>query len=294
MAAPTSAGRAAPFDAAAGAYDASFTQRPLGRLLRTAVWRHLDAAFRPGDRVLELGCGTGEDAVHLAQRGIEVLALDASAAMLARAREKVRAAGVAGRVQLAQLDLSRHSLEHVLVAAGSAPGCGPFDGAFSSFGALNCLPDRRALAASLADWVRPGGRVVLVLMSPLCPWEIGWHLAHGQPRRALRRLTAGRAGTVAHTGGGASTRVWYPTPRRLCAEFAPTFRPVTTAGIGVLLPPSYLAGLVERWPRAAAHLARLEDRIAGRFPWTWLNDHYLVVLERSAGPVGRRDGRDAR
>ncbi|MFS8531957.1 class I SAM-dependent methyltransferase [Sphaerobacter thermophilus] len=272
---------AASFDAAAPSYDAVFTHRTLGRLLRAAVWEHLDAAFHPGDRVLDLGCGTGEDAVRLAQRGIDVLATDVSAGMIAVAREKAADAGVAERVHLAQVDLR----EHPLSLPASWRGSDGIAGAFSSFGALNCLPDRRRLASTLAAWVRPGGRLVLVLMGPLCPWEIGWHLARGQPRRAVRRLTAGRDGTLAHTGGGTSVRVWYPTPRRLRAEFAPAFRHVRTVGIGVLLPPSYLAGLVECQPRAFTRLAALERRIAGRFPWPWLADHYLMVLERRCAPA---------
>jgi len=279
MAAP-----AAPFDAAAPSYDAVFSHRTLGRLLRAVVWEHLDATFHPGNRVLDLGCGTGEDAVRLAQRGIDVLATDVSAGMLARAHEKAEGAGVADRVHLLQLDLRQHPLS--LPASWRGSDC--IDGAFSSFGALNCLPDRRALASTLAAWVRPGGRLVLVLMGPLCAWEIGWHLIRGQPRRAIRRLAAGRDGTLAHTGGGASVRVWYPTPRRLRAEFAPAFRHVRTVGIGVLLPPSYLAGLVERRPRTFTRLAAIERRIAGRFPWPWLADHYLMVLERTAAPAGTR------
>ena len=71
-----------PFDAAAADYDASFSSSLLGGLMRRALWRRLDACFRSGDRVLELGCGTGEDAVHLARRGIEILAIDSSAAMV--------------------------------------------------------------------------------------------------------------------------------------------------------------------------------------------------------------------
>ena len=91
----------APFDAAAARYDAEFTDTALGRALRQLVWRRLDAAFPPGARVLELACGTGEDARHLAGRGVSVFASDQSAAMLEIARQKC--AGLPA--QFAQLDL---------------------------------------------------------------------------------------------------------------------------------------------------------------------------------------------
>ncbi|RMF27610.1 MAG: class I SAM-dependent methyltransferase, partial [Chloroflexi bacterium] len=185
------------FDAVAASYDATFTHTPLGRRLREAVWTHLAAAFRPGHHVLELGCGTGEDALWLARRGVRVTATDASPAMLAIARHKAEAARLTDRITCARLDLAAPEREW---PSGPIPRRGPYDGAFANFGVLNGLPDRRPLAQALARWVRPGGQVILVVMGPLCPWEIGWHLLHGQVRTALRRF---RSGVEAHIGGGA-------------------------------------------------------------------------------------------
>lgn len=262
----TRAAVAHPFDAAAAGYDTEFTDRLLGRWLREAVRERLTEAFPPGSHVLELGCGTGEDAVWLARRGIRVTATDASAAMLEVAEAKAMRAGVADRVSTARLDLRDHRASF-----------GSFDGAFSSFGALNCLRERRPLAEALAGWVRPGGRVVLVLMGPVCAWEIALHLGRGRPRTAFRRL---RRGAPAHVGAGATVSVWYPSPRRLQAELQPWFRHRETSAVGVLLPPSYLAEHVERRARSFDRLRRLERRIAKRFPWPWLADHYLSVFER--------------
>lgn len=260
----------APFDAAATSYDADFTDTPLGRLLRAAVWARLDRLFAPRSHILELNCGTGEDALWLARRGHTVVATDASPAMLAAAQAKAARAGVGGRVALALLDLARVS-ERAIDGA-------PFDGVLSNFGGLNCLSDWRPLAAALAQWVRPGGRLALVLMGPWCLWEIVWYLGHGQPRTALRRLR--RGGVAAHAGRGQSVHICYPSSQRLAADFAPWFRPLATVGIGALLPPSYLGHLVDRWPRLFAALARAEARIAAHPPARWVNDHYLLELER--------------
>ncbi|MBI3969503.1 MAG: methyltransferase domain-containing protein [Chloroflexi bacterium] len=274
------------FGASAASYDRDFTDRPLGRWLRAAVWRHLGAAFRPGAEVLELGCGTGEDAIWLARRGVNVLATDVSPAMLAVAARKAARAGVGDRLRFAPLDLTglgaavverRPSIDNWSNAL-PAPPAGPYDGAFSSFGPLNCVADRRELASRLAEWLLPGGRFVAVVMGPVCPWEIGWHLAHGEPRAAFRRF---RSDVTAQVGQPPrAVRVWYPSPRRLVTELAPAFRVVATEGLGVLLPPSYLAHLVDRWPHLFARLAALERRCGRIFPATWLNDHYLIVFER--------------
>ncbi len=139
------------FDAAAPFYDATFTRTRLGRWLRAAVWERLDGLFSTGDRVLELGCGTGEDAIWLARRGMRVYATDAAPAMLATARVKAEAAGVANVIELATLDLAQPERSAVYNAAP-----GSFDGVLSNFGGLNCVADRRPVAELLGR-LTPGG-----------------------------------------------------------------------------------------------------------------------------------------
>ncbi len=272
----------APFDTVAAEYDAAFTEHRLGRWLRAAVWDRLEAAFAPGDHVLELGCGTGEDAVYLAQRGVRVHATDGADAMLEIARGKAEIQGVGDRITFEQHDLVSLDPNNPPTPPHSHTPKQKYDGCFSNFGALNSLPDRRPLAEALARWIRPGGRLVLVVMGPLCPWEWGWYLARGRVRTAFRRF---RPGGVAHIGEGATMRVWYPSPRRLRKEFGPYFRPLQTTGIGVLLPPTFARGLVDRRPGFFERLAAL-DRRAGRvFPGAWLNDHYLTIFERTEQAV---------
>jgi len=264
------------FDAAATSYDADFTETQLARWLRETVQAHLSTTFGPGDHVLELGCGTGEDALRLARRGVLVTATDVSQSMLDVAQHKAAAAGLSNLIDFAHLDLTQLTTS---VSEDLPPAtCHlPLFGAFSNFGPLNCLPDRRGVAAALGRWVRPGGKVLLVLMGPVCPWEIGWHLLHGQLQPAFRRF---RSGVEAHVGGGATIQVWYPSPRTLAAEFEPHFEVCGLVGIGSLLPPSYLSHLVDRRPTLFGRLAGADRRIGASWPWTWLNDHYLMVLQR--------------
>ena len=272
----------APFDTVAADYDADFTEHALGRWLRAAVWAHLDEAFQPGDAALELGCGTGEDAVYLAGRGVQVHATDGSSAMLDIARHKAILQGVSDRVTFEQLDVNRLNPNHPPTPPHAHTPKQPYDGAFSNFGALNALPDRRRQAEALARWIRPGGRLVLVMMGPWCPWEWGWYLARGRVGTAFRRF---RSGGIARIGSGALMRVWYPSPRQVQREFAPYFRPCKTMGLGVLLPPTFARSFVDRRPAFFERLAAL-DRKAGRtLLGSRLNDHYLAVFERTVAPV---------
>ncbi|HEY0553054.1 MAG TPA: class I SAM-dependent methyltransferase [Thermoanaerobaculia bacterium] len=237
-----------PFDAQAAGYDRGFTHTPLGTLLRETVHRRLDARFAPGDRVLELACGTGEDAVHLGQRGVRVLATDASAAMVEKARAK--AAGLGETVEV-----------HQLAIEDLATLDGPFDGAFSNFGGLNCVADPAAVALILADLLRPGAPLLLCVMGPLVPWE--W------ARLQFRRL---RRGGVAWRG----ITVHYPSPATVRRAFAPGFRLLRLSAVNALLPPTEWEAWASRHPRLLAALARWERRL----PLPWLADHYLLELER--------------
>lgn len=130
---------AAPFDHIAETYDEVFTDSPIGRAQREAVWRELDRIFRPGQCILELNCGTGLDAVHLAGRGVEVLACDAAPHMVEVARRRLHTLGSELPVGLRVL-----TTEHIAELEGE----GPFDGAFSNFGGLNCVRDLGAVAGT--------------------------------------------------------------------------------------------------------------------------------------------------
>ena len=250
------------FDSLAADYDSQFTDSPLGVLLRQAVHRRLDARFAPGDRVLEMACGTGEDAVHLGRRGVRVVATDASENMIDRASAKVTAASLDDRIETKWL-----AIEDLAALSG------PFDGAFSNFGGLNCVADLAGLGRTLGDLVRPGGAVLLCVMGPFVPWEWAGFLLRAEFGKAFRRL---RRGGVEWRG----VTVRYPTPAALRRAFAPAFRPLRLSAVGALLPPTEWELWAARHPRMLAALARWERRLETAPPLAWLSDHYLLELER--------------
>ena len=77
--------------------DSPFLRHPLLTAERTAAEIEFlmeRMGLASGARVLDVGCGFGRHAIELARRGFAVTGIDASAAMIAAAREKAAAAGV--------------------------------------------------------------------------------------------------------------------------------------------------------------------------------------------------------
>lgn len=259
---PSAVYAATPFDSVADSYDSDFTTSLIGLAQRHAVWVELDRAFHSGQHILELNCGTGVDALHLAARSVRVDAFDCSRRMIEVARAKT--AGSAP-VRFQVLDIER--LDRLR---------GPYDGAFSNFGGLNCVEDIAAIADELERLVRPGGTVLLCLCNRVCAWELAWYLARRQPRKAFRRWRGGR---MAHVGS-AQLPVWYPTVSQLKRAFAPAFRLRRWKGIGVTVPPSYVEPLARRHAAWIARAAAV-DRIVSRLPlFRALADHVLLEFQR--------------
>ena len=263
--APESAAGAA-FDHIAQDYDQIFTDSLIGRAQRDAVWKVLRRTFRKNDRILELNCGTGEDAIFLGRNGVSVTALDASRQMIARARHRLQ--------NLAHLPIFFRELPTERI--GELDPASQYDGAFSNFSGLNCVADLGAVAASLAGLVKPGGRLVLCFSTRFCLIEIFYYLALGQWRKALRRCK-GRTQVIVD---GVQFTVYYPTLRRIRQSFAPNFRLDSCTGIGVAVPPSYLEAWARRYPRIFLLLRQLEELTASLPILRSTGDHVLLCFER--------------
>ncbi len=261
------------FDPLAATYDAAFTDTIIGRYLRDQVQARLAQHFNAGDHVLELGCGTGEDALWLAQRGVRVIATDASPRMLAVAQAKCAAQPT---VRVEPLDLQQLSSDS---NPNFSLSTSPFDGVYSSFGPLNCLTEWRELAEWLAQRVKPGGIIGLGVMSPFCLWEPLWHGLHGTLRIATRRWR--RSTRFQPDDNATPITVTYPTLRRLNRDFAPHFRPVYVRPLGLFLPPSDVFGVIEKRPRLLRLLLSLEQRFGHVRQLALLADHYWVEYQKT-------------
>ena len=170
------------FDSVASDYDGSRGNNDLIQDMRREMWRWMDATFNPGSRLIDLGCGTGLDAVRMAQVGHFVTATDWSAQMVARTKTRAELACLTDRVRTIAVGAQE------LHRLGDS---GAYDGAYSNLGPLNCVPDLRDVARECARLLKPGGTLVFSVIGRVCPWEIGYYLRRGRWSRIGVRFARG-------------------------------------------------------------------------------------------------------
>jgi SAM-dependent methyltransferase len=252
------------FDELAADYDATFTATAIGKALRTLVWSRMDIALRGARRVLDLGCGTGEDAVRLACKGTEVVAIDSSPKMLRVARAKAENAGCQ-----ALIEFHCASMQEL----GSVLDDGGFDGVLSNFGAINCVQDLPGLVRDIGIRLQPGAALLWVMLGRRVPWEWAWYLMRGQPDKAWRRLQRDPLSWRGLT-------IRYPMPSEVVELLAPDFMVERISPLGVALPPTYAAAWLERSAILRPALMKLEtlgQRCSALASWS---DHYMIEAVR--------------
>jgi len=257
------------FDSIAESYDETFTSSVIGRAQREQVWHELATTFKDGDHVLELNCGTGEDALFMARRGVSVLACDVSGAMIRIARQRRATEAPGSPVRFEQL---ANEEVHLLEPQAF------FDGVFSNFSGLNCVADLRGVVQHISQRLPMGAPALLCMSTRVCAWETLWYLARGKPRRAFRRWSGKATAKV----NGRELQVHYPTVRELRRLFAPWFALRSYAGVGVFVPPSYVGAWAERHGSMLQVLSRMDRMFGRRVGLRVLGDHILLRFERTA------------
>jgi SAM-dependent methyltransferase len=249
------------YDAAAPDYD---RQVQGDSWMRNVLWDRYARLFCAGQTVLDVGCGTGIDAVFLAQRGIRLMGLDSSPTMLAQSRAKLAAAELEDLVDLRVMDIAR---------IGSLPPAA-FDGIICAFAALSTIAALDEFAASAAHLLVPRGILVVHLLNRWSLWEWLGLLRSGR-FGAARRL--GRNPVRVFMIGGRPVPHYLHHPGAAYAHFQSRFALRRAYGIGILRPPH----TVKRIPSViVGGLDRLERPLRGLRPIRDWGRFFVLELER--------------
>lgn len=243
------------FDDAAAAYDSTFGRSPSGRLFRFRLAERIAQTVKPGSALLDIGCGTGDDAVWLQGCGFPVVGIDPSEAMVEVAKGKAGAMRTRPEFRVAGLE-----------DLGSTES---FDAIYSGFGAMNCVP-LEAWPGALSKLLRPGGQAFFVLMGRRPFPEF---LSSG--RKAWKKRGEPTAKVAAR-----SITVTYPGPSAIEKALLPAFAVERTETLGALVPGPAFADWPRRHPEIFGLVAVLERLVARRRFLCGFSDHFLIELSR--------------
>ncbi len=256
------------FDNYAVNYDEHFTFSSIGKIQRNQVYKQLNTLINfNNNNVLEINCGTGEDAIWMVKKNAKVIATDISAGMINAALEKAVAKKIV--IQFKQLDTRNIS----------SLNAGNFDFIFSNFGGLNCLniSDFKKFAKDCSMLQVKKSKVALVIMSKGCLWERLYYSFKGDKLNALRRTNIDGFETVINSK---RFYTYYYSPNQIVDLFKEHYSVANIKSIGLFVPPSYLEHYFSK-KKWLLNILNFFDSLFSVFSvFANYADHYLIILEK--------------
>lgn len=258
------------FDIAAVNYDNTFTNSNIGIMQRVVVHHFVKKILpKKPQHILEVNCGTGHDAIWLAEQGHQVLATDISNKMISIAKNKI--SDKANSLEFKKMDINK-------LESTSFPK--KFDYVFSDFGGLNCLSpvELNLFFEAASKKIKPGGKIIAVIMPKNCVLETIYFLLKRDIKNAFRRNTnkaikANVEGTLVNT--------WYYNPKHIENLSQKFFKIDQKNPIGICIPPSYLEPFFKNRLILLKILQKI-DQVFRHFSFlSKYSDHYIISLSKT-------------
>ena len=232
------------------------------RLIRNFFCQRILNGIKPGMHLLEIGCGTGIDAVLLAKNGIKVTSTDISPEMIKITSQKAVNENLTDLIKTELLDADNlDKLDGNL-----------FDGIISNFNALNYINDLNKFALNAHKLLNPGAKVFFVMLNKVCLWEFYYNLFKLKPITAFERLI--------------SREKYYKTqmnlyfPRKVKKIFSKYFVTDRIRGFGYLYPPDGLSEFQKKHIKFFDSLQGTENFLCSAYPFYNFCDHYLIEMTK--------------
>lgn len=265
---------AVPFDHIASTYDSVFSRSAIGQLQRKRVWKYVETIIPDlkGYEMLELNCGTGDDADLFGERGFNMVATDIGEEMLKVTRKKAEQFSMHSSISSHYIDLD--SFNETLFDK-------KFDLIFSNFGGLNCVnPESlKNLLKKMPAILNPGGRFVGVVMPTFCVWETIFFLLRFQFKKAFRRSTSRDVVSDLH---GVDLKTWFYHPAQIKSWSKEKFRIINIKPVGLALPSAYLERFINFRKHWLLRLNDLEKKFCNSTAFSGMADNFIIDLQLMA------------
>jgi len=258
------------FDSASEEYDFTIRSNFINSWIRNRSLSELLAITREDDTLLEIGCGTGSEAIRVSKKVSRVVATDISSGMISLLQRKIDALGLLTKITAVRLGATE------IAAASSELPRGSARVAYSLNGALNCEPELRRVPGELSRVVKSGGYFVCSIRNSLCLPEA---LVHGAAFQ-FGRMAPRKKQPVMVSVGGMDIPSYYYRPQEFARYFSSHFEVKRMLGLPAILPPAYLSDLYFRARRVLSFSERMESALAGSFPFNRFGDQTLFIFRR--------------
>jgi len=260
-----------PFDKIAPAYDELFTSTAIGKMQRNIICKYLDESLPANKQIniLELNCGTGEDAVYFAKKEFNVVATDVSDEMLKITKEKINKLGMSNYVATKKLDLTNVSDFNFEQK---------FDLVFSNFGGLNCVDEEslKKLSAVLSSILKDRGRIIFVLMPKFSFWDSFYFLMKVKFNKVFRRASSKPLNVNLNDG---NVKTFYYSPKEIAYIFGTKFKVKNSKPVGFFIPPSFLNKFFLKKKKTLRILDMFENSVSNFSSLAKFSDHFLIDME---------------
>ena len=262
---------ASAFDSASEEYDFTIRRNFINTWIRKRSLQVLRKLVRPDDLLLEVGCGTGAEAMEVSSWVSGIVATDISIRMTDLVRAKAEARGIGSKV--VPVTVSAAEIARVRETIGDRK----LRVAYSFNGALNCEPDLGDFVCQLHLLLEPEGYFVCSVRNTTCASEM---ISHGLVLQ-FAKATPRRVQPTMVSVGGVDIPSTYFSPSEFVRRFEPYFHPVEIIGLPALLPPAYLNDYYMKLRGVFPLLERLEPALSGMAPFNRLGDQTLFVFRQT-------------
>lgn len=244
-------------------YDEQLEKGLLEKIIRKKFQEKLLNNFKPGDKVLELCCGTGIDTIFLSKFGIKITATDISTGMIEVTNRKIK-----------NENLSEFTKTFIMDAEDIGTCLNEkYDGAFSNFNGLNYILNLNRFANNLARVINPHGKVQFTLLKKRCLWKFIYYLIKLKPFTAFEFLRKREKNYV--------NGMKLYSPGKFKKYFTQYFQVKSIMGFGLLIPPDGLIGLQKKFYRLFKKIEKLDILLASIYPFRNFCDHFIIEMERN-------------
>ena len=233
--------------------------------MRQQVRKHVLKYLRPNDKILELNSGTGIDAEFFTEKGYTIHCTDLSDGMVEQLKRKFSSEKYSGKVTIQQCSFTE--LDKI--------GNKKFDFIFSNFGGLNCIPDLQESTRFYPSLLNKNGRVCLVILPPICPWEV-IQLFRGKFKFAFRRFK--KDGTLANVEG-IKFHTYYFSAGQVMEALGKNYKLLKLESLALFTPIPQMEKIPKKFPRLARLFNKIDENISGIFPFNRIGDHIIITAE---------------